>query len=275
LNNIGPINCSVPDGYSKLDFRLKQLSPQNNPVNATVYLYSTNSSNYFYYNLTQNFVNSTLNEWNNLTDIQLGSGWNNNSQHADWSNITGFELNLKWQDVTNITVLVDGLFFHGPYESYLESIGSSYVFSVAFSYALQFIITWVVLGGVLYLLSKALGAKLVWKPLLIVIGCILLTMVVQAVVNAAAWATLSNINVPFVLEGGVLGEGQAASNVISNQTHFVSLTGTIMLFATYVWTIALAGVAVHLLGGLSWTRSLLAATVAYFVTLFIGALLGI
>jgi len=273
LNNIGPINCSVPDGYSKLDFRVKQLSPQNNPVNATIYLFSTSPSNYSHYDLTQNFSSSTFNEWNNLTNIQLVSGWNNNSAGADWSNITGFKLDLNWPAVSNITLLVDGLFFHGPYESSLESVGSSYVFSVAFSYALQFVITWVILGGVLYLLSKALGAKLVWKPLLIVIGCILITMVVQAVVNAAAWGTLSNINVPFALSGGVPGEGQAAYKAISDQTMLVSLTGTVIQIAMYVWTIALAGLAVHQLGGFGWTKSLLAATVAYFVTLFIMSFL--
>jgi hypothetical protein len=276
LNNIGPINCSVPDGYDKLDFRVKQLSPSNYTVSdATLYLFSTNSSTYFYLDLTQNFSVSTFNEWNNLTNIQLDSGWNNNSQYADWSNINGFELDLTWPAVSNISVLVDGLFFHGPYQSSLETLGGSYLYSVAFSYALTFLITWVILGGILYLFSRGLGAKLTWKPLLIVIGCILITMVVQAVVNAAAWGTLSTINVPFALEGGVPGEGQAAYNAILSQTRFVSLTGTIMQLVTYVWTIALAGVAVHQLGEFRWSRSFLAATVAYFVTLLIvGVLFG-
>lgn len=275
LNNIGPINCSGPNGYDKLDFRVKQLSPQNSPVNAaTIYLFSTSPSNYSYYDLTQNFSSSTITEWNNLTNIQLVSDWNKSGAGADWSNITGFKLDLTWPAVSNITFLVDGLFFHGPYESYLESVGSFYLLSGAFSYALLFVFTWVVLGGVLYLLSKALGAKLVWKPLLIVIGCILITMVVQAVVNAAAWGTLSNINVPFALSGQIPGEGQAAYNTISDQTYLVSLTGMISQIAMYVWTIALAGLAVHLLGGLSWTKSFLAATVAYFLTLFILSFLS-
>jgi hypothetical protein len=274
LNNIGPVNCSVPNGYDELDFRVKQLSPQNGPENATLYLYSTNSSDYFYYNLTQNFVNSTVNEWNNLTSIALGTGWASNNPSADWSNITGFMLDLNWQaPVSNITVLVDGLFFHGPYESSLETVGGSYVVGTAFSYALEFLITWVILGGLLFLLSKLLGAKLVWKVLLIVIGCILITMVVQAVVNAAAWGSVSNVNVPFAVEGGVPGEGQAAYNAILNQLRAVSLTETFMQILTYIWTIALAGLAVHLLGELSWSRSFLAATVAYFVTLLIVGLL--
>jgi hypothetical protein len=273
LYNIGPINCSVPNGYDKLDFRVKQLSPESSPINATLYLYSTNSSSYFYSDLSQDFINSTLNEWNNLTNIMLGSGWTANNSYADWSNITGFRLDLKWQDVSNITVLLDGLFFHGPYESSLETLGSSYVIGTAFSYVLEFLITWVILGGVLYLLSKLLIAKLVWKTLLIVIGCILITMVIQGVVSAAAWASVSNVNVPFVVEGGVPGEGQAAYNAILNQIRFVSLTGTVMQIVTYVWTITLAGVAVHLLGKLSWTRSFLASTVAYFVTLLIVGLL--
>ena len=275
LNNIGPINCSSPDGYDKLDFRVKQLSPQNSPVNATIYLFSISPSNSFYYDLTQNFSSSTFNEWNNLTNIQLVSGWNKSGAGADWNNITGLKLDLAWPAVSNITLLVDGLFFHGPYESYLDIVGaSSYVVNAIFSYALQFVVTWFVLGAVLYLLSKALGAKLVWKPLLIVVGCILITMVAQAVVNAAAWGTLSNINIPFALSGQVPGEGQAAYNAISNQTMYVSLIDSISTILMYVWTIALAGVAAHLVGGLSWTKSYLAATVAYFITLFILSFLS-
>jgi len=275
LSNIGPINCSSPNGYDKLDFRVKQVSPQNSlPGDATLYLFSTSPSDSFYYNLTQNFSNSTVNEWNNLTNIQLaGSGWNEVNAGADWNNITGMKLDLTWPAVSNISMVVYGLFFHGPYESSLENAGSSYVFSAGFSYALDFIITWVILGGLLYLLSKALGAKLVWKPLLIAIGCILITMVVQTVVNLAAWGTLSNVYVPFALSGGIPGEGQAALNAISNQTYFVSLTATVIQIITYVWTIALAGLAVHLLGKFSWGRSLLAATVAYFVTLLIASFL--
>lgn len=273
LNNIGPINCS---DYNKLDFKVKQLSPQNNPVNVTIYVFSTSPSNNSYYDLTQNFSNSALNEWNNLTDIQLVSGWNKDGAGADWNNITGFKLDLRWPAVSNITLLIDGLFFHGPYQTSLESIGSSYIwFSLASSYTFQFVITWVILGGILYLLSKALGAKLVWKTLLIVIGCILITMVVQAVVNAAAWGTQSNINAPFVLNGGVPSDAaQAAYNAITDQTLLVSLTATVTQIAMFVWTIALAGLAVHLLAEFSWTKSLLAATVAYFVTMFTLSILS-
>jgi hypothetical protein len=273
LNNIGPINCSSTDVYSRLSFRVKQISPQKTPMSATLYLISTNPSDYFYYDLTQNFSSFTINEWNNLTGIQLVAGWNESSPDAAWGNITGFKLDLKWSDVSNTTLLLDGLFFHGPFESSLETVGSSYLVNVAFSYAMQFVITWVILAGVLYLLSKTLGAKLVWKALLIVVGCILITMVVQVVVNAAAWGTMPNIKIPFELSGGVPGEGQAALNLISDQTALVDLIGRLSQIALYVWTIALAGLAVRLLGEFSWTKSFLAATVAYFITLFVGSFL--
>jgi hypothetical protein len=272
LDNIGSVNCSSPDGYSKLSFRVKQISPQENPINVTVYLLSISLSNYFSCDLTQNFSSATLNIWNNLT-LPLVSGWNKSSSDTEWDNITGFKLDFNWQNVSNITLLVDGLFFHGPFESYLENSGSSYALTLVFSYVMQFVITWVILGGVLYLLSKTLGAKLVWKVVLIVVGCILVTMVVQVVVNTAAWGTLSNIKIPFELSGGLPGEGQAAYNTISEQTWLVVLVGRISQIGMYVWTIALAALAVHLLGEFSWTRSFLAATVAYFATLFIGSFL--
>jgi hypothetical protein len=272
LIGIGSINCSSPGGYNALFFRLKETSPQEKPQNATIYLYSTSPSDYFYYNFTQMFSDFTLNEWSNKT-IPFASGWSSSNPSADWGNITGLKLDFTWEDNSNVTLLADGLFFRGIFKSVLDTAGSSYLLSYAMSYAMQFVITWVILGGVLYLLSKTLGAKLVWRLLLIVVGFILITMFVQALVNMIAYSTLPDVKYPLELIGGAQGEGQGAYNVILEQTGVVSLIGRLAQIAIYVWTIALCGAAVHLLGELSWTKSYLAAVVAYLATLFVGSFL--
>lgn len=272
LTDIGSINCSSQGGYNTLFFRLKQTGPPEKPQNATLYLFSISPSDYFYYNFTQIFSNFTYNVWNNVT-VPLVSGWSGSGLNADWGNITGLKLDFTWLDNSNVTILVDGLFFHGIFKSLLESAGSSYLLNFALSAAMQFVITWVILGGVLYLLSKTLGAKLVWRLLLIVVGFILITMFVQALVNMIAYSTLPDVKYPLDLIGGVQGEGQATYDLILEQTGVVTLIGRLTQIAIYVWTIALCGVGVRLLGELSWTKSFLAAVVAYLATLFVGSFL--
>jgi hypothetical protein len=272
LTGIGSINCSSPSGYNALFFRLKQTSPQEKPQNATIYLYSTSPSDYFYNDFTQVFSNFTYNVWNNRT-VPFASGWSSSNPSADWGNITGLKLDFTWHDNSNVTLLVDGLFFHGIFKPLLGAAGSSYLLNYALSGAMQFVITWVILGGVLYLLSKTLGAKLVWRLLLIVVGFILITMFVQALVNMIAYSTLPDVKYPLDLIGGVQGEGQVAYDLILEQTGVVTLIGRVTQIAIYVWTIALCGVGVRLLGELSWTKSFLAAVVAYLATLFVGSFL--
>jgi energy-coupling factor transporter transmembrane protein EcfT len=273
LKNIGPINCFSQDGYSVASFRVKQISPNENPQNVSAYLFSGDSPvDYFFGDLTQRFSNSTNGVWNNLT-ISLASGWTGSGPNADWGNITGLRLEFRWAGSSSVSLLVDGLFFRGVYKSLLETAGSTYLLNFLVTGAMQFVVTWVVLGGLLYLLSKTLGAKLVWRILLIVIGSILVTMFVQALVNIAAYSTLSNVKYPFELLSNVPSEGQASYDAIVEQTSLVTLIGRITQIVVYVWTITLSALAVHLVGGLGWTKSFLAATVAYLATIFISGFL--
>ena len=102
LNNIVPVNCSSQGGFNQISFRLKQLSPQDEPQNASIYLFSANTSDYFYLDLTQLASNSTVNTWNNLT-LPLVSGWSANGTNADWSQITGLKLEFDWASNSNTT----------------------------------------------------------------------------------------------------------------------------------------------------------------------------
>ena len=268
LSDIGPINCLGIDGYKNLSLRVKVTSPEVKPENVTIYLFSATFSDYFYYNLTENFSDFTYNIWNNLT-VPLGSdGWLSND-HANWGNITGLKLEFTWLDDSNITLLVDGLFFRGVFNSLMESAGYSYLISYSLSSSMRFIIEWFFLGGILYIMTKAFGAKTIWKILLITIGFALITIFVQTTINVATYATLPNLYYPLELTGGVNGESEIAYKKILEETWLVSQISSYVQIGVYVWTIALCALATRLLTELSWTKSFLVAAVAYFASIVV------
>ncbi|HEY4674516.1 MAG TPA: hypothetical protein VIH48_00515, partial [Candidatus Bathyarchaeia archaeon] len=162
LNNIGSVNCSGPDGYKNMSFRLKCVSPPDKPENVTVYLFSSSPSNYFSYNLTGAVVNSTSNVWNNVTLTLETADWSSNSALADWGNITGVKLELAWSANANLTVLVDGLFFHGIFVSEMAN-AVAYISNYSLASAMQFVIRWVFLTAIIYIMAKAFGGKMVWR----------------------------------------------------------------------------------------------------------------
>jgi len=265
LNDIGPINCSGQDGYKNLHLRIKRTSPDDPPKNATIYLLSATSSDYFYYNLTERFSNSTNKVWNNLTIPLATKSWLNNSADANWGNVTGLKLEFAWHINWNITLLVDGLFFGGIFKSQAEN-ATSYMLNFSIVSFMQFTIRWVFLGGLLYIMTKAFKAKTVWRPLLILVGFALITMFVQAVINVAAFSTLPRLDYPLEFLGGVKGETENAYNKIMEKTLLVSQISGYIQIAIIFWTIALCAIATRLLTEFSWSKSFLVATVAYFVT---------
>jgi len=265
LNDIGPINCSGQDGYKNLHLRIKRTSPDDPPKNATIYLLSATSSDYFYYNLTERFSNSTNKVWNNLTIPLAPKSWLNNSADANWGNVTGLKLEFAWLNNSNITLLVDGLFFGGIFKSQAEN-ATSYMLNFSIVSFMQFTIRWVFLGGLLYIMTKAFKAKTVWRPLLILVGFALITMFVQAVINVAAFSTLPRLDYPLEFLGGVKGETENAYNKIMEKTLLVSQISGYIQIAIIFWTIALCAIATRLLTEFSWSKSFLVATVAYFVT---------
>ncbi len=269
LGNIGPINCSNPNGYTKLSLRIKWTDPQAQPDNMTIKLFSNSTSESFSYNPTMASLNLTRDTWNNLTIPLNTSDWSGSNPTADWERMTDFRLELEWTEYSNITLFIDGVFFHGPFSSLFENAGSLYLTNYAILGFMQFVVTWVILSGLTYILTKAFGGKLVWKPLLILIGFALITMVVQAVVNAIAYATLPNINYPFELLVGVEGEAQSIVDSINSQTWVVANVQRFMQIAVWIWTIALTTLAVRILAAISWFKSAAIATVAYFITLLV------
>ena len=171
------LNCVEPYTYTNLTFRIKIVEPLNNPAHIDVYLFSESASDkYFKFSLPAN--NLKIGVWNNetllLKDFESVQG-------ADWKNITGLTFELAWpsrQD--NIMVLVDGVFFHGDYESLLDMTGSAVVIlNSMISGFMQFTVQWVVLAVILYVFLKIFRAQPVWKTILVISGFMLITFFVQ------------------------------------------------------------------------------------------------
>jgi hypothetical protein len=267
LSAIGPVNCSGQEGYKNLYLRIKRTSPDGVPENATIYLFSANSSNCFYYNLTEKFSNSSLNVWNNLTISLDHTLWNSSDNaNANWGDITDLKLEFAWHGDSNITLLIDGLFFGGIFKSPVENL-TNYMINFSIVSFMEFVIKWVFLGGLIFIMSKAFKGKTVWRPLLIVVGFALMTMFVQAVINVATFSTLPTLYYRFELLGGVSGESENAYNEILNSTWLVSQISGYIQIAIHFWTIVLCAIATRLLAEFSWSKSFLIATVAYFVTM--------
>ena len=273
LKDIGPVNCSGPDGYSKLSFRIKWTNPEEKPANATIQLLSTISSEYFSYNLTGALPNFTYNVWNNLTLPLISDGWSNSSSAASWDNITGLKLDFAWVDSSNITLVVDGVFFRGNFNSLLESAATAFLVNYAFMAFTQILLVWVILTGLIYLMGRGLGGSVLWKPVLIVIGFTLVPMVIQSLVNTAAYLSSPTVHYPLELIGGVSGESDIAFNAILEQTWLTSQIMRYTQVAVYVWTIALCSLAVRVLTGFGWAKSFLIGAAAYLITLLAGSFL--
>ena len=259
LNIPDSLNCSGSEGYRNLTFRVKIVKPLSPPPsNVSIYLFSATKQDNFYRDITGKINNTGI--WNNVT-LSLGQGWKK-AKDAKWNNITGLKLEFTWPSKSNITLLIDGLFFHGVYKSRMETEGNLIaIYSInAF---MQFTIYWVLLGGTLYLIPKMFGVKTVWKPLLVSAGFILITYFIRMSVFTFVYITSKEIYLPLTFLGGVPGEGEEAYTRIF-QT--VALPYQIMWVfdkIVWVWITALCAIVIRLISEMSWIKSLIASTSSY------------
>ncbi|NWF86298.1 hypothetical protein HXY32_00545 [Candidatus Bathyarchaeota archaeon] len=275
LSDIGPVNCSGAEGFTKLSIRIKWTSPSTKPENATIYLFSGNVSNNFKYNLTRNLENSTSNVWNNFT-IQLVTDWISSSMATNWDNITGLRLEFSWLETSNITLLIDGLFFRGVFKLSAENIPSS-VFSFSLYTFMQFFLRWVFLSGLIYIMSKTLfNANIVWKSLLIATGFALMPMLIQALISITAYSTLPTLYYPLEFFSGAAVENEIVYHNITQKTWLVSQIGRYLEIIVLLWIIILGSIVTRLLTTFSWSKSIPISIIAYFVAVFAQSfLLGI
>lgn len=262
--------------YNNVSFRIKEIVQPDivELKNVSLRLFS-HQTEYFYYNITGYFVPFVKTAWNNLT-ISVGprSTWQSKSANADWNNITGLKFEFGWSENANLTVRLEGLFFRGLFISALNSL-SGYLVNFSLVGFMQFTIRWVLLSGILFFMSKAFRAKTVWRTLLILVGFALITLFLQALINALVYVNLPVLYYRFEFIGGVKGESEVAYNAILQETALVSQIVGYVQIAMYVWTIGLCAIALRTLSESSWTTSVIVAAVGFVVTLLIeGLILG-
>jgi len=264
LQNIS-VNCSQ-GGYAKLYLRVKWTSPNDNPINVSLRVYSGSGSSYR--NINSEFSNATPNVWNNLT-IPLREGWDG---EVNWGNITSLMLEMTWNQPADIKVLVDGLFFGGVYKPYAEGAATALALYAANSF-MQFTLRWFFLGGMIYVLTRLFKAKAVWRVVLILAGFALITMFVQALINTAAFSALPKLEYSLGYMGGVKGEAETAYKKILEETWLVNRVYSVAQIITLVWTVVLCAIAVRLAAELPWTTSFLMALIAYLIAIFLESFL--
>jgi hypothetical protein len=254
LTNTSNVDCS-PSGFQNLTISLKLVQPQALPQNATLTLYSLNStSNLYQYNFASLLSNASANEWVNLT-LPLGpnaASWTSKGVPS-WNNITSLQLDFTYPSNSNITVRIGELFFHGEYLSPVQTNSTGILLQFLQLFSLQFIFAWFILTGIIYLVCRLQKNSVLWKPLFAVIGYALFIMVIRAVVNLVAALTLPTIYYPFDLSLGArfdyfaalyypadaLGTLPAASHAIFNSIDSSTLAFRDivagMFIVSYVW----------------------------------------
>jgi len=266
LSNTSNIDCSVA-GFQNISMTIKFISPQTAPQNANLTLYSLADTNSYTYDLTSQLSSSTtLGQWNNLT-IPVGpnaQGWST-SGNPTWSNITSLVLNFNYPSDSNVTIRVGALFFRGEYLTPVQygSLGLVIQFLQVFS--LQFVFTWIVLTALIYAFCRVLKNAVLWKPIFIALGLAMIVMVIRALVNLAAAATLQTAYYPFDISLGVRFDqfatlyfppeavnslsaaSQNAFPIIDAATSTFRGIVTVMAFISYIW---LGALAVYVIGAL-------------------------
>lgn len=251
------VNCGS-DGFKNLSIRVKEVSSSSVPSNVTLYLYSLSPAHYFAYDLTPDFANTTIADqhfWNNLTVPLNTPAWTTSNSEATWLNITGIRMDFAWPASTSASVdlRVDGLFFRGIYKGLLEIDTTSVLINAALSAATPFLFQWLLLTALMYLLIKGLKGNVVWKPVMVVVGVALVTLIVQAVVLLVVYAELlPNINYSLEIVAAIPGEADAATLALQNNLAQIFQIGSYVQIAIWIWLFGLGTFIVRVVTGMAY-----------------------
>jgi hypothetical protein len=105
---------------------------------------------------------------------------------------------------------VGALFFHGQYLTPVQYNSTGILLQFLQLFSLQFIFTWFILTGIIYLICRVLKSQVFWKPLFVAFGFALIIMVIRSLVNLAATFALPPVYYPFDLSLGVRFDPYAA-----------------------------------------------------------------
>jgi hypothetical protein len=267
LSNTFNVSCAAGN-FENLTMVIKLVQPQVTPVKASITLYSVNDSNYYTYDLTNLLSNpQNIDQWNNLT-IPVGPSsqefWTVGGSPS-WGNITALKLDFNYGSSgssSNVVIRIGALFFHGEYQTFIQTYGPTALISFLEAFSLQFIFSWLLLTGLIYIFFKALKAPITWKPLFIAIAFALFVMVIRSVVNIVAAFTLPAVFYPFDVSLGVTSnpygaiyvptqaavtytaQSQAVLNNIVAMTSSFDFVVEAMFLVSYVWLGALCTIVI-------------------------------
>lgn len=280
------VNCGQ-NGFRNLSLSLNQVSPNAAPQSAVVTLYTANgTSNYFTLDVTS-MLSSNLGGWNNLT-IPVGtSNWQTTGS-PDWSEITGLKLDLTYPSATNITILLQGIFFHGLFQTQVDVLGAgTFLGFAAYSVVIQALFQWIILAAVSYLFLKGLkAANVVWRPLFIAMGFVLIVLVFTSIIGLIGSLTLPTVYYPydfppyasliypdFVINSASQSSQTVYQSIVAATTTYTTITTAITVIM-YIWQVALVTFAVKTISGFSYAKSLVTAVGTVILTVVILSLLS-
>ena len=264
LTNVFNVDCSAPSGFQNLSMTIKQVEPTVAPQSATLTLYSVTDSNFYQYDLTSALSNTAeIGLWNNLT-IPVGQnaqGWTS-SGLPSWGNVTALQLTFNYPGSSNITIRIGALFFRGQYQTPIQTNSTGIFLQFLQAFSLQFILGWFLITGFIYLLFKGLKTSVLWKPLFVAVAYAMFVLVIRALVNLIAAASLPTLYYPFDVSLGVRfdaygaiyyppqaasalsAQSQAIFNSINSATANFRFVTSAMFVVGYVWLGALGVVIV-------------------------------
>lgn len=250
------VDCGS-NGFKNLSIRVKIVSPTAIPNNVTLYLFSLSPTNYFAYDLTPNFSNTTIAQgqfWNNITIPLDTNSWTSSNSAATWANITGLRMDFAWSSSSSIDMRVDGLFFRGIYEGLLDINTTSVLTNAALSAATPFLFQWLLLTGLMYLLIKGLKGNVVWKPLMAAVGVALVTLVIQAIILTIVYAELlPSIYYPLEIVAAIPGEADAATLALQNGLSPIFQISSYVQIAIWIWIFGLGTFIVRTITSMAYT----------------------
>jgi len=294
LSGVFNVDCSAPSGFQNLSMTIKQVQPAVAPQSVTLNLYSLSDSNYYQYDLTSALSNaSAIGLWSNLT-IPVGQnaqGWTS-SGSPSWGNVTALQLTLNYPASSNITIRIGALFFRGQYQTPTQYNATGLMLQFLQAFSLQFILGWFLLTGLIYLFFKGLKSSVLWKPLFVALAFALFVLVIRALVNLVAAATLPTLYYPFDLSLGVrfdaygaifyppeaigtlTAQSQALFNSINSATAAFRFVTSAVFAVGYVWLGALGTVIVGTLKPeFSMIKRIVISAVSIAITLLLLLLL--
>ncbi|MBT8172041.1 hypothetical protein KJN74_04140 [Candidatus Bathyarchaeota archaeon] len=263
IKDINPIDCSEETGYTELFFWINWTNESKIlPNSGKIKLLSGNENNYFERDLFGLLPSSG---WGNITlNVGPNQGWNSNNS-PNWQNISGIEFRLIWDDSSNLTMNVDGLYFR-TFSSSIER-GTIYIDSI--SAIIQTGMTWIIWAGLLIIVAKLFNEELgKWNIFFIIIGYVFMVTVVTNIVTLYLASNLPDLT--YLLDATSTFYYSRNSELWTSNWAFQLLTPIIWI--GYIWITALSAIVIRLMKETTWSKALLISVIAFAAKLLLNTI---